>query len=52
MLVLVILPIFVLVALVGSLPVWPHSKGWGFYPVAGIGLVILILLVLFWTGHL
>jgi hypothetical protein len=52
MLVFVILPIFVLVALVGSLPIWPHSKGWGFYPIAGISLIILVLLILFWTGHL
>jgi hypothetical protein len=52
MLVFVILPIFVLVALVGSLPIWPHSKGWGFYPIAGISLIILVLLILFCTGHL
>lgn len=52
MLVLVVLPIFVLIALVGSLPIWPHSKGWGFYPIAAVSLVILVLLILFWTGHL
>jgi hypothetical protein len=52
MMVMVVLPVFVLIALVGSLPIWPHSKKWGFYPIAGIGAVILIILVLFWTGRL
>jgi Protein of unknown function (DUF3309) len=52
MMVMVILPIFVLMAVVGSLPIWPHSKKWGFYPISGISVIILIILVLFWTGHL
>jgi hypothetical protein len=52
MMVMVVLPIFVLIALVGSLPIWPHSKKWGFYPIAGISVVILIILSLFWTGRL
>jgi hypothetical protein len=52
MMVMVVLPVFVLIALVGSLPIWPHSKKWGFYPIAGISLVILIILSLFWSGRL
>ncbi|MFZ0213323.1 MAG: DUF3309 family protein [Candidatus Acidiferrales bacterium] len=52
MMVMLILPIFVLVALVACLPIWRHSKGWGFYPIGGISVVILIMLVLFFTGHL
>lgn len=52
MLVMFVLPIFILVAIVGTLPIWPHSKKWGFYPISGISLIILILLILFWTGHL
>jgi hypothetical protein len=47
-----ILPIFVIIALVASLPIWPHSKKWGFYPISGVSLVILIILFLFWTGRL
>jgi hypothetical protein len=47
-----ILPVFVIVALVASLPIWRHSKKWGFYPISGISLIILIILLLFWTGHL
>jgi hypothetical protein len=52
MLVMFILPVFVLIAIVGSLPIWPHSKNWGFYPISGVSLIILILLILLWTGHL
>jgi Protein of unknown function (DUF3309) len=52
MLLMLILPVFLLIALVASLPIWPHSKKWGFYPISGVGLVILIMLFLFWTGRL
>ena len=52
MFLMAILAVFVLIALVGSLPIWPHSKKWGFYPISGVSLVILIILVLYWTGHL
>jgi len=47
-----ILAVFVLVALVGSLPIWPHSKKWGFGPIGGVSVVILIILILFWAGYL
>jgi hypothetical protein len=52
MMVMLVLPVFVIIALVATLPIWPHSKKWGFYPIAGVSLIILIVLVLFWTGHL
>jgi hypothetical protein len=52
MMVMVILLMFILIALVGSLPIWPHSKRWGFYPISGVSVVILIILFLFWTGRL
>ena len=52
MFLMAILAVFVLVALVGSLPIWPHSKKWGFGPISGISVIILIILVLFLTGHL
>ena len=47
-----ILAVFVLVALVGSIPIWPHSKKWGFAPISGVSVVILVILILIWTGHL
>jgi hypothetical protein len=38
--------------LVGSLPTWPYSSGWGFYPSGGAGLVLLVLIVLLLSGRL
>ena len=41
-----LLLILLLVLLVGALPTWPYSAGWGYYPSGGLGLVLLILIVL------
>jgi hypothetical protein len=49
MMLMIILPVFVLIALVACLPIWPHSKKWSFYNISGVSLVILIILYLFWT---
>jgi len=48
---LFIFAVVIIVALVGSLPVWPHSRNWGYLPVA-ISVAIVILLALYFTGHL
>jgi hypothetical protein len=42
----VILLIVVILLLLGALPTWPYSTGWGYYPSSGLGLVLLILLIL------
>jgi len=47
-----ILLIVVVLALVGALPTWSHSRNWGYVPSGGLGLVVLILLVLVLTGRL
>ena len=47
-----ILLIVLILLLVGALPTWPHSRGWGFVPSGGIGLVLLIVLVLWLVGRL
>ena len=47
-----ILIVVVVLALVGALPAWPHSSGWGYYPSSGVGLVLLILVILAITGRL
>ena len=44
--------ILVIIILVGALPSWPYSSGWGYYPSGGIGLVLLILIILLVTGRL
>jgi hypothetical protein len=48
----IILTIVLVIALIGSIPRWPHSRSWGYFPSAGVGLVLLILLVLFLMGRL
>ena len=47
-----ILLIFLVLLLLGSLPAWPYSSGWGYYPSGGLGLVLIIVLVLAVTGRL
>jgi hypothetical protein len=51
MLVLILAVVLVL-ALLGSLPTWPHSKDWGYYPSGGLSLVLVVLLILFLLGRL
>jgi hypothetical protein len=46
-----ILLILLILLLVGALPTWPYSSGWGYYPSGGLGLVLIILLILFLTGR-
>jgi hypothetical protein len=41
-----ILLIVVILMLLGALPAWPYSRGWGYYPSGGLGLVVVILIVL------
>jgi hypothetical protein len=47
-----ILVVLLILLLVGALPAWPYSRGWGYYPSGGLGLVVLIVLVLLLTGRL
>jgi hypothetical protein len=45
-----ILLIILVVLLIGATPTWPYSRGWGYYPSGGLGLIIVIILVL-WLLH-
>lgn len=47
-----ILLIILLLFVIGGLPAWPYSRGWGYYPSGGLGLVLVILLVLVLLGRL
>jgi hypothetical protein len=47
-----ILLIILIVILVGALPTWPYSGGWGYYPSGGVGLIVLILVILLLMGRL
>jgi hypothetical protein len=45
---LVILVIFI----IGSIPAWPYSSGWGYYPSGGMSIVLIVLLVMVLTGRI
>ncbi len=47
-----ILLIILILILLGVIPSWPHSKGWGYGPSGGIGLVLLILVILLLLGKI
>jgi hypothetical protein len=49
---LVILLIILLLLSVGSYPAWPYSRGWGYYPSSGLGIILLILLILLLMGRI
>ena len=41
-----ILTVILVLLLIGALPTWPYSSGWGYYPSGGLGLLLVILIVL------
>jgi Protein of unknown function (DUF3309) len=47
-----ILLIILIVLLLGALPTWPYSSGWGYYPSGGLGLVVLIIVILLVMGRI
>jgi Protein of unknown function (DUF3309) len=47
-----ILIVVVVLMLLGTLPTWPHSRQWGYYPSGGLGLVLVILIILLLLGRL
>ena len=47
-----ILLILLILLLVGALPTWPYSSGWGYYPSGGLGIVLIILIILLAAGRL
>ena len=47
-----ILLIILILLLVGALPAWPYSCGWGYWPSGGLGLILLIVIILALTGNI
>jgi len=47
-----IVVIILIILLIGALPSWPYSSGWGYYPSGGLGLIIVILLILLLMGRI
>ena len=49
---LTILVVILLLVALGALPTWPYSRGWGYYPSSGLGLVVLVLVILLLLGRI
>lgn len=47
-----VLVVLLILLLLGALPTWPYSRGWGYYPSGGLGLIVLILIILLLAGRL
>ena len=47
-----ILLIILILLLIGALPAWPYSRGWGYYPTGGLGLILIIILILVLMGRI
>jgi hypothetical protein len=47
-----ILLIVLILLLVGALPSWPYSSGWGYYPSGALGVILIVVLVLFLAGRI
>jgi len=47
-----VLIVILLLALIGALPAWPYSGGWGYYPRGGLGIILLVVVVLLLSGRL
>jgi VIT1/CCC1 family predicted Fe2+/Mn2+ transporter len=46
-----ILIVILVLMLIGALPSWPHSRNWGYRPVGGLGLILIIILILYMLGY-
>ena len=47
-----ILLIILILILIGALPTWPYSSGWGYYPSGGLGLILVIVIILLFLGRI
>jgi hypothetical protein len=47
-----ILLVILILILIGSVPTWPHSRDWGYYPSGGVGLILIILVILLIMGRI
>ncbi|HET8629446.1 MAG TPA: DUF3309 family protein [Thermomicrobiales bacterium] len=47
---LLIILIILVILIIAAVPTWPYSRGWGYYPGGGLGLVLIILLILWLVG--
>ena len=48
---MLLLLVLIFVLLMAAIPAWPYSRGWGYYPSSGLGIVLLVLVILMLTGR-
>lgn len=46
-----ILLVLLVLLLLGALPTWPYSRGWGYYPSGGLGVVVIVVLIVLLMGR-
>ena len=47
-----ILLIILIILLIGAMPTWGYSRGWGYFPSGGLGLILIIILILWLLGYI
>ena len=47
-----VLIVILILMLLGSIPTWPHSRNWGYYPSGGLGVVLIIVIILLLLGRI
>ena len=47
-----VLLIILILLLIGALPTWPYSAGWGYYPTGGLGIILIIIIILLLSGRI
>lgn len=47
-----VLIVILILALLGALPRWPHSRSWGYYPSSGLGLALVVVIILLLVGRI
>lgn len=47
-----VLLIILILILLGALPTWPYSRGWGYYPSGGLGIIVVIIIILLLAGRI
>jgi hypothetical protein len=47
-----LLIILLIIILLGAIPAWPYSRGWGYYPTGGVGIILVIIIILVLIGYI
>jgi len=47
-----IILVILIILLIGAMPTWGYSRGWGYYPSGGLGLILIIVLILWLMGYI